>query len=215
MLLFLFTFHYVYIYILPLCRQNWFIKIIYIPLCLYLYDRRGKGKSYRFLHLHSTMFVLLYRSIVNNLHSTMFIFIFLKHLKFLLILTFTFHYVYIYIKSMPDMEMFLLSFTFHYVYIYIGCRLSGEKDHEFIYIPLCLYLYSVSAISIAKCNIIYIPLCLYLYPSLIISCIFTACNTIYCLPVKSKQLFTFLILVFSLYSSIFIEYSTFVVLPVF
>ena len=123
------------------------------------------------------------------------------------------------------------------MFIFIFFKELNKEEKAFIYIPLCLYLYGFAIEIIVKqlriyiplClylygemfmierifNLIYIPLCLYLYPSLIISCIFAACNTLYCLPAKSKQFFTFLTLVFSLYSSIFIEYSTFVVLPVF
>ena len=128
---------------------------------------------------------------------------------------FTFHYVYIYIL-LPAVEQGQTLDDLHStMFIFISIIQKKQERQQQIYIPLCLYLYSFCPAVCPVNSLIYIPLCLYLYPSLIISCIFAACNTLYCLPAKLKQLFTFLILVFSLYSSIFIEYSTFVVLPVF
>ena len=172
-----------------------------------------------------------------NLHSTMFIFISSASIAGdTLDIRFTFHYVYIYILSTLSSVTQGVVFTFHYVYIYMFSSLANITQgtiftfhYVYIYITLqflrcqgeihlhsTMFIFILFALNSAiNSGMIYIPLCLYLYPSLIISCIFTACNTIYCLPVKSKQLFTFLILVFSLYSSTFIEYSTFVVLPVF
>ena len=99
-----------------------------------------------------------------NLHSTMFIFIFVcvqsrkPHL-----LRFTFHYVYIYIiQTSSSSQIFLIYiplclylysppnaatspaivFTFHYVYIYMNTTGHDQTYSKFIYIPLCLYLYA-------------------------------------------------------------------------
>ena len=150
-------------------------------------------------HLHSTMFIFIFKFKsaewfkLHHLHSTMFIFIYC---------------IFTYPR---DTIVHLHSTMFIFISSAIVSKSQQNIDlHSTMFIFICFYV-----VEEHKKDTIYIPLCLYLYPSLIISCIFAACNTLYCLPAKLKQLFTFLTLVFSLYSSIFIEYSTFVVLPVF
>ena len=120
-----FTFHYVYIYmmitltlhflryldlhstmfifILASVKNMDFNKVIYIPLCLYLY-----------LQTCTPQFSLLY------LHSTMFIFICRGYRECEGLHTFTFHYVYIYIASSASDVRRISVFTFHYVYIYMA-----------------------------------------------------------------------------------------------
>ena len=187
-----------FIFILGWAEQMKRSKNIYIPLCLYLYGFVNFLEVFKKEFTFHYVYIYMFSSLANITQGTIF----------------TFHYVYIYITLQflrCQGEIHLHSTMF----IFLLFALNSAINSGMIYIPLCLYLYSSTKAKRSDWFYIYIPLCLYLYPSLIISCIFTACNTIYCLPVKSKQLFTFLILVFSLYSSIFIEYSTFVVLPVF
>ena len=121
--------------------------VIYIPLCLYLYlplppDIHQKS-SFTFHYVYIYMsnkteialavfrftFHYVYIYMISryfstpdttvNLHSTMFIFIFV---------------------CVQSRKPHLLRFTFHYVYIYI-IQTSSSSQIFLIYIPLCLYLY--------------------------------------------------------------------------
>ena len=160
-----FTFHYVYIYMgyYPVCLGG--IEI-YIPLCLYLYSLAG-----------------IKTTVLQNLHSTMFIFICHSHYAITVLFEFTFHYVYIYIpggKSVQksyDIYIPLCLYLYKSIitaersninlhstmFIFILYNCESESSTIFIYIPLCLYLYSVKWYKYVELYNIYIPLCLYLY----------------------------------------------------
>ena len=120
-----FTFHYVYIYIPPII-VNPIINHIYIPLCLYLYLLPGWEQVRD-----------------PNLHSTMFIFIWVFNFICSIFSLFTFHYVYIYIRIMSFATSVISVFTFHYVYIYISqsCNFtSGWKLFTFHYVYIYMEL---------------------------------------------------------------------------
>ena len=144
-----FTFHYVYIYILfSIWCKELLIKI-YMPLCLYLYRFRWFLDFLNF-----------------NLHSTMFIFIYVEKLfNRCKLIPFTFHYVYIYMDYSKYLLHLKNTFTFHYVYIYMRKKDDLKKKGK-IYIPLCLYLYYPFIYQSCYHFFIYIPLCLYLYQHL-------------------------------------------------
>ena len=97
--------------------------LIYIPLCLYLYLSDGKSLCW-IQNLHSTMFIFIY-DLDRLLGPGCFIYIplclYLYQLSVWQLwnwIEFTFHYVYIYIKYKQKGEI-VKKFTFHYVYIYI------------------------------------------------------------------------------------------------
>ena len=97
-----------------------------------------------------------------NLHSTMFIFIYLRKSCRWISDIFTFHYVYIYIQAWrcnrwQRLHLHSTMFIFIFKGVMIGIQLSKFTFHYvYIYIPLCMVLYQL-------CFQIYIPLCLYLY----------------------------------------------------
>ena len=76
---------------------------------------------------------------------------------------FTFHYVSTYTTKLPNPHKLIFSFTFHYVSTYTQLQIPAWQWSDYIYIPLCFYLYLWCAqVSTAK-ESIYIPLCFYLY----------------------------------------------------
>ena len=139
---------------IPLCfylyQADWYPgadpTLIYIPLCFYLYKFRSSGKR-ELMNLHSTMFLLIRINVAP-----------LEWVRG----KFTFHYVSTYTAMKLDnmieqkhlhSTMFLLipiarkmipgqsRFTFHYVSTYTG-QLLLLRMRSAIYIPLCFYLYS-------------------------------------------------------------------------
>ena len=120
----LFTFHYVYIYIRAgSCCCNSCI-IIYIPLCLYLYaiwcSACDVGTSiYIPLCLYLYAIELQTICILLNLHSTMFIFIFLAF------------------RLMLDCGLIYIPLCLYLYFIIVKYQIF----YCCIYIPLCLYLY--------------------------------------------------------------------------
>ena len=142
--------------------------LIYIPLCLYLYSKslifflpctwftfhyvyiymsREKVFNIQRKHLHSTMFIFIFKCENHRyrrcvyLHSTMFIFI-------------------------SDPILAAVSPAAIYIplclYLY-AFRSTWLTASGCIYIPLCLYLYRYLAVHQQGIMWIYIPLCLYLY----------------------------------------------------
>ena len=157
-----------FIFIFLSCRRKWFIGIIYIPLCLYLYVTNfcivlideeftfhyvyiyilsvPMWSRYFFIYiplcLYLYCYLLLYcNNIFYYLHSTMFIFIWeLKEItdSFYRDLHST---MFIFISKGNRFRCVKITFTFHYVYIYISEFFSNYILRFNIYIPLCLYLY--------------------------------------------------------------------------
>ena len=122
---------------------------IYIPLCLYLYIAENNKRSVS-NNLHSTMFIFIFKpgkpTIPQNfhLHSTMFIFICSgthSPLRLFLDLHSTM-FIFIFILGLFCAFLFSNLHSTMFIFIYESRRKS-ELD-KLIYIPLCLYLYEAS-----------------------------------------------------------------------
>ena len=151
-----FTFHYVSTYTLrlPLRLASW-------------------------IHLHSTMFLLILTStgrfllyFPSNLHSTMFLLIRdCRHRDYGCSVAFTFHYVSTYTGITRTMWLPVMEFTFHYVSTYTNTRKNTQKrvidlhSTMFLLIPtitwfrpevcstgqtLCFYLYQLLPVALSR-----------------------------------------------------------------
>ena len=124
------------------------VGMIYIPLCLYLYYAAVREPdSYGPIYIPLCLY--LYNKVRNllthakrNLHSTMFIFI--------------------WVMQNGWWQEFQLYIPLC-LYLYFMQNLS-KPFANYLYIPLCLYLYSGHDDWQCDGFYLYIPLCLYLYP---------------------------------------------------
>ena len=107
-------------------------KVIYIPLCFYLY----RSSLLPFLmcqsYLHSTMLLL----IPSPFHSPR-----VSGKDIYIPLCFYLYWKWIDIKGSTRI------FTFHYASTYTVVCASDQIDHIRIYIPLCFYLYHITGVQ--------------------------------------------------------------------
>ena len=164
------------------------MKLIYIPLCFYLY-LSGFLNDIVKTHLHSTMFLLIRRIRavergilliyiplcfylyqheqtklweINDLHSTMFLLIH-GHIRSLRgSARFTFHYVSTYTALFRYFHSDRHTFTFHYVSTYTIFRPNLFRHHPNLHSTMFLLIQTLRGRESSEKRI-YIPLCFYLY----------------------------------------------------
>ena len=129
-------------------REGKWIKDIYIPLCLYLYEGYQAGRITCWT-IYIPLCLYLYAGSIHkknqlkNLHSTMFIFIWRSKT---LMLT----------RSLIYIPLCL--------YLY-GVRFPGLLYPDKIYIPLCLYLYQNSYFFYQKETYLHSTMFIFILPS--------------------------------------------------
>ena len=134
-----------------LCNQHHIRdKLIYIPLCFYLYFF-CRNRTYLYC-IYIPLCFYLYHTLIAAAYSCQKIYIPLCFYLYFHCSTvstsaegFTFHYASTYTVSVENKMLPSSTFTFHYASTYTLSVTQRWHYMMMIYIPLCFYLYSLSS----------------------------------------------------------------------